>query len=105
MKEWTIEQITNIFEQKESGIVYFYTPMCGTCQVAGKMTTIVEKTLPNIKIAKANLNFLPEIAADLSIESVPCLLFISNGVVKDKIYAFQSVPYLYEKIKSFHQCP
>lgn len=105
MQEWTIEQITNIFEEKTSEIVYFYTPMCGTCQVAGKMMNVVEATLPNIKFAKANLNFLPGIAADLSIESVPCLLFISNGVVKEKIYAFQSVPYLYDKIKSFNNCP
>jgi thioredoxin 1 len=101
MKDWTREQITNLFEEKLSGIVYFYTPMCGTCQVAGKMINVIEATLANIKITKANLNFLPEIATDLSIESVPCLLFISNGVVKEKIYAFQSVPFLYDKIKTF----
>ena len=97
-----MEQIAKLFKEKLSGIVYFYTPMCGTCQVAGQMINVIEETLTDIKITKANLNFLPEIAADLTIESVPCLLFISNGVVKEKIYAFHSVPFLYDKIKSFY---
>ena len=35
---------------------------------------------------------------DYQIESVPCLLIAKNGVLKEKIYAFKSVPDLLLKI-------
>lgn len=101
MKEWTKEQITHLINEKHSGIVYFYTPMCGTCQVAGKMLEIVESIVPTITYGKVNLNYCEELASEFLIESVPCLLFISAGKVQEKIYAFQSVPFLYEKVKAF----
>ncbi len=75
--------------------------MCGTCQVAEKMLKIIEELFPDIQFSKNNVNFSPDLAAHFQIESVPCLLMIKNGVVKEKIYAFQSVPFLYEKIKAF----
>lgn len=99
MKEISTEQVEAIINDNLTNLVYFYTPMCGTCQVAGKMITILEELLPNIEFSKANVNFLPSVATKLAIESVPCLLMFENGVVKEKIYAFHSVPFLYDKIK------
>ncbi|WP_201714326.1 thioredoxin family protein [Rossellomorea arthrocnemi] len=78
--------------------VYLYTPMCGTCQVAGKMIDVVEKLPQSFHFAKANLNYLPQFAEELSIESVPCLLLFKDGEEMERIYAFQSVPYLYETL-------
>ena len=42
-----------------------------------------------------NINFFPEIAKQYEIESVPCLLLFKKGSLQNKIYAFQSVPYIY----------
>jgi thioredoxin-like negative regulator of GroEL len=53
-----------------------------------------------VKIGKVNLNFYPEMAKQFEVESVPCLLLIKDGDVIDQIYAFQSVPFLYEKVKT-----
>ncbi|NMH68436.1 thioredoxin family protein [Bacillus sp. RO3] len=78
--------------------VYLYTPMCGTCQVASKMMDVVEKLPQSFHFVKANLNYLPEFAEKQSIESVPCLLLFKDGVEKERIYAFQSVPFLYESL-------
>lgn len=101
MQEMSTEQIDSIFKRHFNGLIYTYTPMCGTCQVSGRMLTVIEELLPEIEIRKLNVNFFPELAAQLTIESVPCLLFIKEGVVAEKLYAFRSVPYLYEKIKQF----
>ncbi|WP_147533985.1 thioredoxin family protein [Bacillus marasmi] len=81
-----------------NGLVYAYTPMCGTCAVASKMLTVIEELMPNIHLVKMNVNFNRALAEELLIESVPCLLIFKEGIVKHKIYAFQSVPFLYEKI-------
>ena len=43
-----------------------------------------------------------ELAEQWTVESVPCLVFIEEGAVVNKLYAFQSVPYLVDQIVRFH---
>jgi thioredoxin 1 len=99
MEEWTKAEMDTLLEEKRTGYLYFYTPMCGTCQVASKMMTVIEQLLPDVPSGKADLNYLPEMAERFEIQSVPCLIVIKKGEVQEKIYAFQSVPYLYETLK------
>ncbi|MGV2939959.1 thioredoxin family protein [Mesobacillus sp. LC4] len=102
MEEWNKEEIETFLEEKRTGYLYFYTPMCGTCQVASKMLTVIKQLLPDMPSGKADLNYLPEMAERFEIESVPCLVVLRKGEEQEKIYAFQSVPYLYEKLKELH---
>ncbi|NKE07171.1 thioredoxin family protein [Mesobacillus selenatarsenatis] len=99
MEEWNKEEIETFLGEKRTGYLYFYTPMCGTCQVASKMLTVIEQLLPDVPSGKADLNYLPEMAERFEIESVPCLIVLRKGEEQEKIYAFQSVPYLHEKLK------
>ncbi|MDQ0273029.1 thioredoxin family protein [Cytobacillus purgationiresistens] len=99
MQEWSQEELNRIIKEDQTVLFYLYTPMCGTCQVAGKMLTITEELLPHLKIGKADLNYFPELAERWEIESVPCLIMLKDGIPIDKIYAFHSVPYLLEQIK------
>ena len=98
MNEWSRDEFLTATNSNFSGLVYFYTPLCGTCQVASRMLQIVTQMV-DVEIGKMNLNFHPEIAKNLSISSVPCLILIQNGVVTETIYAFHSVPYLLDKVK------
>lgn len=99
MEEWTKGEVETFLEEKRTGYLYFYTPMCGTCQVASKMLKVIEQLLPDVSSGKADLNYLPEMAERFEIESVPCLILLKKGEEQEKVYAFQSVPYLYEKLK------
>jgi len=101
MDSLTLAQIDEVIEQENIVCVYLYTPICGTCQLAGRMLEIVKELFPHIKFCKTDINYMPERAVEWNIESVPCLLIFRNGELEKKIYAFQSVPYLYETIKSF----
>lgn len=100
MKEWTTKQWQQASEENALTAYYLYTPMCGTCAVASKMLDVIEQLLPNLPMGKANLNFTGSLPFDLQIESVPCLLVTRAGKVEEKIYAFQSVPFLYELLKN-----
>ncbi|PLS02640.1 thioredoxin family protein [Neobacillus cucumis] len=100
MNEWNRTELADFLEVEGIGLLYFYTPLCGTCQVASRMLQIVEE-LVDIPMGKMNLNFYPDMAENFAIESVPCLLMIKNGTVQETIYAFHSVPFLLEKIKSY----
>ncbi|WP_079507061.1 thioredoxin family protein [Mesobacillus jeotgali] len=103
MEDWSKTDIEAFSEEKQTGYLYFYTPMCGTCQVASKMLSVVEQLLPDLPSGKADLNYLPEMAERFEIESVPCLIVFSDGEIQEKIYAFQSVPYLFEKLKELSE--
>jgi len=98
MNEWNRNEFSAFLDGKATGLVYFYTPMCGTCQVASKMLQVIEE-LVEVDLGKMNLNFYPDLARAFEVESVPCLLFVEAGIVKETLYAFQSVPFLLEKIK------
>jgi thiol-disulfide isomerase/thioredoxin len=97
MYEWNREDLSSFLNNKLTGFIYFYTPLCGTCQLASKMLEVAE-TIVVVKIGKMNLNFFPDLAERYKIESVPCLLKVKNGEVLETIYAFHSVPYLLDKI-------
>lgn len=99
MKEWTREEVLNNRNISGNLALYFYTPLCGTCQLASKMLDIVEKIVLDHDFVKSDLNYVPEAAEMYSIESVPCLIIFQQGSLKHKIYAFQSVPYLYDLFK------
>lgn len=99
MNEWTLEQWNANKNSGQLTILYIYTPMCGTCQVASKMMQVVQE-MTTYSIGQANINYLGDFAVDYQIESVPCLLIAKEGTVFKKIYAFQSVPFILESIKS-----
>lgn len=84
--------------ESDTSLYYLYTPICGTCAVASKMMAVVEAMKPDMSFGKADLNYVQDIAIDYEIESVPCLLISKNGVIVNKVYAFQSVPDLLGKI-------
>lgn len=101
MKDLTYEEINKMMEkQDKSYTLYLYTPLCGTCQVAGKILSVVEELFPSLQMFKTDLNYSPQLAEKFQIESVPCLLLFQNGVLKEKIYAFHSVPFIFEKLKT-----
>lgn len=79
--------------------IYTFTPLCGTCQVAGRMLDIAKEVLPIVPLEKVNLNYAKELAEEYQIESVPCLILIKDNQIIEKIYAFHSVPYLVDRLK------
>lgn len=98
IENWTREQWETSKSDAPESVFYLYTPLCGTCAVASKMMEVIAAMKPELPIGKADLNYVEDLAVDYEIESVPCLLIQKGGEVVYKIYAFQSVPYLLEKI-------
>ena len=102
MKEWTETELNLAIQWKRTFCLYLYTPMCGTCMVASKMMNVSLELLQELECGKMNLNFMQKIAHQYEVESVPCLMLFKNGTLTKKIYAFQSVPYLYEELKTLN---
>lgn len=103
MEVWTNRELMKRLNSGETGVVFLFAPLCGTCQIAEQMVKVA-KELTSLKvIGKADLNYLPNLAKEIQIESVPCLLFFTNNTIMKKIYAFHSVQYVFEEIEYFHK--
>lgn len=102
MNEWTKEEWECEKSNATLSFLYIYTPMCGTCQIASKMMQVIEAMVP-FPIGQANINYMKNLAEDYEIESVPCLLIMKKSKIQKKVYAFQSVPYLLDVIKSIDE--
>lgn len=98
MNEWTYSEWKELADREELAAFYLYTPLCGTCAVASKILNVVTELKPDVPIGKANLNYVEELAAEYRIESVPCLLIKRKGKLLEKVYAFQSVQNILEKL-------
>ncbi|WP_083600111.1 thioredoxin family protein [Exiguobacterium sp. AT1b] len=81
------------------GLLYIYAPMCGTCAVAEKMLTVVEAVDPEIQIEKRDANYIPNELEAYQVMSVPALLKLENGEVRDRLYAFQNVQHVLSFVK------
>ncbi|WAA11913.1 thioredoxin family protein [Fervidibacillus halotolerans] len=99
MNQWSKEDFLKRLESGKSGALYLYTPLCGTCKIAEKMVRVLHDLFPDLPMGASDVNYLPDLAESFQIESVPCLVLFKNQKVVEKIYAFHSVPFLYEKVK------
>ncbi|GAE92856.1 thioredoxin [Gracilibacillus boraciitolerans JCM 21714] len=87
--------------QQDKQIVFVHTPFCATCQLAERMLTIMEESYREQNYYRLNASFFPVFMEKNKITSVPALLLVKNGVVEDKLYAFESVVKLHEVLNNW----
>ncbi len=93
-------QLSEMFDHDQGNFaIFLYTPMCGTCKLAERMLDIIMEMQPGVRLYKSNINALSEFVQSWKIQSVPCLLVVSQGDLLYKIYAMNSVDHLYNKLK------
>lgn len=96
-----MQQITNEQLEFKDYILYIYTPFCGTCQLARAMLTKIESIHKEDIFYEMNASLHSEFMQVNKIESVPCLLIKKENEVKEKIYAFKSIPNIYNYLLKY----
>lgn len=86
---------TEIMEEKDDLLLYIHTPFCGTCHVARSFLETIESTLQKQVFYEMNASLYPGFMQAEKIESVPCLLIVRAGEVKEKVYTFHSIANIY----------
>jgi len=98
--EWTPDDWRRLWTAARGPLVVFvHTPLCGTCKAARRMLEVAHALAPELVIAEANLNWMPEMAQIFRIESVPCLIIKRSDGNVSKYYRFGSVTDLAERFK------
>lgn len=81
--------------EKERYLLYIYSPFCGTCHLARSMLSKIESVHKVDIFHEMNASLHPEFMQNNQIESVPCLLIKEDNEVREKVYAFKSIPHIY----------
>ena len=65
-------------------LVDFYAKWCGPCQrMSPIIDEIAEETKEQIKVGKVNVDENQELAMKYSVDTIPTILILKNGEIKD----------------------
>ncbi|MBC1550650.1 thioredoxin family protein [Listeria sp. FSL L7-1434] len=101
MEIWEKETLSAAQKNDADFVVFFFTPMCGSCQIASRLVDVVlEADSIKHEVAKVDLNYVPEIAQNLEITSVPALVKFKNGKPADLSYQLHDATAIFEFLYS-----
>ncbi|MFZ0370755.1 MAG: thioredoxin family protein [Halobacillus sp.] len=101
MQEIDYKSAGHELEEQNIGLTFIHTPFCGTCHLARRMLTTIEVTYNRELFKECNASLHPDLMKTYQIKSVPCLLVTHQGEIVEKIYAFHSVPFMYDKLSEY----
>jgi len=81
--------------------MFIHTPFCGTCRVARQMLAKMESVHQKNMFYEMNAALFPEFMQDAKVESVPCLFIKQDGMIKEKVYTFHSIPNMYHYVLKY----
>ena len=98
--ELNTTELSQLIQSNHRVIIFGYAPICATCEISYRMLRIVQDTL-RFKFHSIDLNYHQEWVQHHQVMSVPALLFIEDGEIVERTYAFKDVAHLYDKLKKF----
>lgn len=79
-------------------LIDFWAPWCGPCRMQSPILEQLEASGAAVKICKVNVDEQPDLAKRFGILSIPTLILMQNGVLKDKQVGLTSLDELNEFI-------
>lgn len=82
-------------------LVDFWAEWCGPCRMLGPiLDQLAAEKGETIKVIKVNVDESPALSAQYGVRSIPMLLFIKNGEVKETVVGVQSKDALARKLEA-----
>jgi thioredoxin 1 len=84
----------------ELELLDFWAEWCGPCK---NVTKILDNLSDKVNIKKINIDDNPEITEQYKVTSVPTILFIKRGLIKDKLNGLITEKIIVDKIESLNK--
>lgn len=98
--EVTQNNIDDILNSSIPTVVEFYSPDCGHCKrTEVGINELSEELGDSVQFAKCNIFEQESLAELYDITSLPTLLFVKNGNIKDKLIGFTHKLIIAENLK------
>lgn len=97
MTQLTIETFDETVKNGKT-LIDFWAPWCGPCRMQSPILEQLEKSGVNVKICKVNVDEQPELAKRFGVLSIPTLILMENGTMKDKQVGLMNLDELNEFI-------
>lgn len=90
-----------VMQAKEPVLVDFYADWCGPCKMMAPIVNeLAEEYAGRMKIGKVNVDESPESAAKFRVMSIPTIVILVNGEVKDTVVGAVPKSELVSKIEA-----
>ena len=76
--------LSEVMSSEKKVLLDFWAPWCGPCRMVVPMVEEIAKERPDIKVGKINADENPELATRFGIMSIPTLIVMKNGTVKNR---------------------
>ena len=87
MSEVTLNQDsfdTTVLQSKKLVFIDFWAPWCGPCRVMGPIIEELAGEMPDVLVAKVNVDDEPDLAQQYNILSIPTFMMFKGGQVVDQ---------------------
>lgn len=82
-------------------LVDFWAEWCGPCRMLGPiLDQLATEKAGAVKVVKVNVDECPALQAQYNVRSIPMLLFIKGGEVKDTVVGVQSKDALIRRLEA-----
>jgi len=77
------DNFNEVYQSEKTVLIDFYADWCGPCKMLSPIIEEIADEYPQFTIAKVNVDEEPDLAAEFSVFSIPTLVVIKNGEVKE----------------------
>ncbi len=90
MKHLTKEEFNTKIKESGKNLFYFSANWCNPCKVLQPMIETLQTDLTSFEVYKIDIEQEPDLVKEYSIKSIPTILFVNDGILKETTIGLQS---------------